>query len=137
MNLGELEEALLPHGKKLRAQERLRRLLGVREVDRPTYERYIIGPIERFDRRKTTFSTLMPNNPFGEEFRKRFKARTGHDSRDPLPYSELESEDRIGHSLSSAAWRLCREYYPEALPITSSEGGGGVTKKLWMSAPIT
>lgn len=107
----------------MRAQERLRRLLGVKEVERPTYERYIIAPIERFDRRKSAFMALDPNNPFGEEYRTQFRARTGHDTwTDPLPYSELEPEDRVGQSLGSAAWRLCREYLPAPLPVTPPEG---------------
>lgn len=66
MNLSQLEKAFLPYNKKLRTQDRLRRFLGVNEVDRPTYEQYIIGPVERFDRRKNAFATLMPDNPFGE-----------------------------------------------------------------------
>lgn len=136
MNLSQLEAAFLPYDKKLLAQERLRRFLGVKEVDRPTYEQYIIGPVERFDRRKNAFATLMPDNPFGEEFRKRFKARTGYDSRGPLPCSELELEDRIGQSLSSAAGRLCREYSPNALPITPPEGRVEITDQAWMSRLI-
>ncbi len=135
MNLSQLEEAFLPYDKKLLAQERLRRFLGVKEVDRPTYERYITGPIERFDRRKNAFATLIPDNLFGEEFRKRYKTRTGYDSREPLPYSELELEDRIGQSLSSAAGRLCREYSPDTLPITPLEGRVE-TDQAWMSRLI-
>lgn len=133
MVFSKLDEALLPYEEKLKAQERWRRLLGVREVERPTYEKDIIGPIERFDRRKTTFATLMPDNPFGEEFRKQFKARTGTDSREPLPYTELEPEDRIGQSLTSAARRLCWEYHPETLPLTPAEGRVEVTDKAWMT----
>ena len=121
MNLSKLEKALLPYEKKLQAQERLRRFLGVKQVDRPTYEKYIIGPIERFDRRKTAFMALMPDNPFGEGFRKRFKAKTGHDHwRDCLPYNKLEPEDRIGQGLAGASWRPCNEYLPEPLPVTPS-----------------
>jgi len=137
MNLSELEKALLPYEKKLQAQERLRRFLGVRQVDRPTYEKYITGPIERFDRRKTAFMSLMPDNPFSEEFRKRFKAKTGHDHwRDRLPYSELELEDRIGQSLAAGSWRPCNEYLPEPLPVTPSEGRVEVTDKAWMTRLI-
>jgi reductive dehalogenase len=136
MVFSKLEEALLPYEEKLKAQERWRRLLGVREVERPTYEKDIIGPIERFDRRKTAFATLMPDNPFGEEFRKQFKARTGSDSRGPLPYTELEPEDRIGQSLTSAARRLCWEYHPETLPLTPAEGRVEVTDKAWMTRLI-
>lgn len=133
MDLSQLEEALLPYEKKLRAQERLRRLLGVKEVEQPTYEKYITGPIERFDRRKDSFNLLMPDNPFGEETRKRFKARTGYDSRASLPYCKLEPEARIGQSLTSAAWRLCRDYHPETLPVTPPDGRLEVTDKAQMS----
>lgn len=133
MDMSKLEEVLLPYEKQLRAQKRRRRLLGVKEVDQPTYEKYIIGPIKQFDRRKNAFMTLMPNNPFGKEFRERFKARTGHTTREPLPYSELEPESRIGQSLTSAAWRLCREYHPETLPLTPPEGQVKVTDKAWMT----
>lgn len=137
INIHKLEKALLPYEKKLQAQERLRHFLGVKEVDRPTYEKYIIGPIERFDRRKNAFMALMPNNPFGEEFRERFKASTGHSHwRDPLPYSELELEDRVGQSLASASWRLCNEYFPQPLPGTPSEGRVEVDDKAWMTRLI-
>ena len=132
-----LEKALLPFEKTLRAQERLRRLLGVREVDRPTYERYITGPVERFDRRRIAFATLHPDNSFGEEFRARFKARTGHDHFwGPLPQSELGDESRIGVSLTLAANRLCVEYRPQTLPITPPEGRLEVTDQAWLSRLI-
>ena len=136
MNLSKLEEALLPYEKKLRAQEKRRRLLGVKEVDRPTYEKYIINPIEQFDRRKQAFQTLKTDNPFGEEFRKRFKARTDYDSIEPLPYSELAPEDRIGQSMTSAAWRLCRKYHFKNLPVTPPEGRVEVTDNTWMARLI-
>jgi reductive dehalogenase len=130
MDLSQPEKALLPYEKKLSAQERLRRILGVKEVERPTYERYITGPIERFDHRKNAFMALMPDNPFGEEIRDRFKKRTGYDSRLPLPHSELEdSEARIGQALASAAWRVCREYDPKTLPATPPKGRIEVTDK--------
>ena len=45
MSASLLEKALLPYEKKLQAQERLRKSLGVKEVERPTYERYITGPM--------------------------------------------------------------------------------------------
>ncbi len=66
---------------------------------------------------------LEPDNPFGETYRRQFKARTGHDTwTDPLPYGELDPLDRVGQSLGSAAWRLCREYLPKPRPVTSAEG---------------
>lgn len=137
MNMHKLGKSLLPYEKKLQAQERLRRLLGVKQVDRPTYEKYITCPIERFDRRKTAFMALSPGNPFGKEFRKRFKARTGYVHwRDRLPYSELEREDRIGQSLGSASWRPCNEYLPEPVPVTPPEGRVEGTNKAWMARLI-
>jgi len=44
-NMEKLEKALQPYEKELRRQERFRRSLGVREVDQPTYLRYITGPV--------------------------------------------------------------------------------------------
>ena len=133
MDLKQLEQALQPYEEELRAQEKRRRFLGVREVDRPTYEKYIIGPIERYDRHRNAFVTLFPNNPYGEEIRRQFKERTGYDNRDSLPYSELEPTDRIGQSISTASWRLCREHHPDMLPVTPPEGQVEVTDKAWMS----
>ena len=134
MDLKRLDEAFLPFEKKLRTQERHRRFMGVKEVERPTYEKQITGPVERFDRRRNAFMAMIPDNPFGEEFRERFKARTGVDHYSkPLPYEELEPLDRIGQSLSSAAWRLCREYHPQTLPVTPAEGRADLTDKVWMS----
>ncbi|MDD5206718.1 MAG: hypothetical protein PHS17_14940 [Desulfobacterales bacterium] len=82
----ELEKALMPFERKLRAQKRLRLLLGVREVDSPTYERYILGPVRRFDSRKNAFAVMMDGNPFGQAFRETYRRRTGVDSfSKPLP----------------------------------------------------
>ena len=134
MDLKRLDEAFLPFEKKLRAQERVRRLMGVKEVERPTYEKHITGPIERFDRRRNAFISLIPDNPFGKEFREQFKARTGVEQYSkPLPYSELEPADRIDQSLQLAVWRLCREYYPKTLPVTPAEGRVDPADKVWMS----
>src|SRR4030042_6568854 len=132
MNISLLEEALQPHELKLQAQETLGKRLGVKEVDRPTYEKYIIGPVERFDRQRSAFLALEPDNPFGEEFRKAFKARTGHDTfTEPLPYSELEPEDRICQSMRLAGARLCQKYLPETLPWSPPEGGGDGGDREW------
>jgi reductive dehalogenase len=137
MDVEFLEKVFLPYEKKLRVQEERRRLLGVTEVDRPTYERYITGPIERFDRWKNAFVALDADNPHGEEFRKRFKARTGHDHwKDPLPYRELDPEDRIGQSLAEAARHMCFSYEPETLPVTPLEGRLEITDKAWLSRLI-
>jgi reductive dehalogenase len=136
MELAKLEVPLLPYEKKLQAQERVRRFLGIKEVEKPTYEKYILGPVERFDRRKTAQSTLRPDNPFGEELRGRFKAYTGYDGTDPFPYSELEIEDRIGQSLVLAGFQPAKEYHHETLPVTPSEGRVEVTDKAWMTRLI-
>ena len=129
-----LNKALFPYEKKLRAQERFRKLLGVTEVDRPTYERYITGPVEKFDREKNAFLTLMPDNPHGEKFRQRFKHHTGYDHyMIPLPQKELDPEDRLGTSLSSGVMRLCLEYHPKTLPVTPPDGRVEVTDLSKMS----
>ena len=123
MDLKNIDKALKPYEKKLRAQEKFRRTLGVKEVARPTYEKYIIGDIERFDRRRTAFVCLAPNNPLGKEFREAFKRRTGHDTfATALPQSKLEIEDRVGASLNAGAGRLCTDYHPETFPVTPQEG---------------
>lgn len=58
MDVHQLEEALFPYEKILRAQEKRRKLLGVKEIDKPTYEKYIIAPIERFKRQKNPMATM-------------------------------------------------------------------------------
>jgi len=64
----------------------------------------------------------MPDNPFGEEFRKRFKALVGNDNWEcSVTYSEMEPEDRIGMSLAEAARRPCFEYHPEPFPVAPPE----------------
>lgn len=122
MDLKSLEEALQPYEDILRAQEKFRRRIGVKQVERPTYERYITGTIERFDRRKNAFLLITPDNPYGAEVRQRWLKHTGQTNREPLPYSEIAPEDRFGQSLTNAAWRLCREYHPKPYPVTPPEG---------------
>ena len=51
-SMDRLEKALLPYEKQLQKQEKLRKRLGVKQVERPTYERYITGPIERFEKER-------------------------------------------------------------------------------------
>ena len=135
MDLRKFDQAFLPFEAKLLAQEELRRRIGVREVDRPTYEKYITGPIERFDHRRNGFMASIPGNPFGEDMRQRLKARgiEGGIPLPPPPYSELEPEDRIGYSLNAAARRLCQEYHPQPLPQTPPEGRVEVTDRRQMS----
>jgi len=131
MDLRKFDQAFLPFEDKLRAQEELRRRIGVREVERPTYERYITGPVERFDHRRNAFMASTPGNAFGEEMRQRFQAR-GIEGGVPLPhppYSELASEDRIGYRLEPAAKRLCQEYHPHPQPQPPPEGRVEVTDR--------
>ena len=137
MRLDRLDKALGPYERVLRAQERFRKMLGVREVERPTYEKYITGTIERFDRRRNAFMVIHPDNPYLEDFREKFIKRTGHGSfLTTLPYSELEVEDRIGQSLQLASYRLCVEHHPKPLDITPPEGRVEVTDRAWMSRLI-
>lgn len=138
MNLKLFDQALLPYEAKLLAREKMRTRIGVREVERPTYEKYIIGPVERFDHRRNAFMATIPGNPFGEEMRQRLKAR-GIEEGIPLPpppYGEMEPEDRIDYSLNAAARRLCREYHPQPLPLTPLEGRVGVFDRVQMSRLI-
>ncbi len=132
-----LEKALLPYEKKLKAQERYIRRLGVKTVERPTYERYITGPVKRFHSQKNAFAVMMPDNPFGEDFKKEYKRRTGvnHFSK-PLPLEELVPEDRIAQAMAAASWRLCMKYYPDPLKVTPTEGRFEVTNRVWMSRLI-
>lgn len=134
MDRRQLDRIFMPYEKTLRAQERFRKRLGVREVERPTYERYITGPVKRFDAKKNAFKILQTDDPAGEDFRKGFKKRTGHDTwTTALPYSELEPGFRIGQSLAAAGWRLCQDYHPENLPVTPPEGRFEVNDRVWMS----
>ena len=65
-SMDRLEKALLPYEKQLLQQERFRRFLGVKEVDQPTYQRYVTGPIERFEKARMAFLCMRPDNPYGE-----------------------------------------------------------------------
>jgi len=132
-----LEQALEPYEKRLRAQERFRRFLGVKEVDQPTYQRYITGPIERFEKERMAFLCMRPDNPHGAELRKKFKARTGHDHYiSPLPYQELDYEDRIGRAMADAGYRICSEFDPEPFPVTPPVGRYEIEDRAWISRLI-
>ena len=132
-----LEKALRPYEKRLRKQEAFRRRLGVKETDQPTYQRYITGPIQRFEKERMAFLCMRPGNPHGEDLRKKFKARTGHDHYlTPLPYAELDVEDRFGRALADAAYRGCCEYDPVPFPVTPESGRVEVDDKAWMSKLI-
>lgn len=129
-----LNKVLVPYEKKLRVQERRRRFLGVKKIDRPTYEKYITGAIEQFDSRQNAFAALLPDNPYGENFRETFKRKTGVPNQNiSLSESELEIEDRISLSMVRAARRLCAEYHPDTLPVTPSVGRVDVNDAKWMS----
>jgi len=138
MNLSQFDQALLPYEAKLVWQEKLRKRIGVQEVEQPTYAKYIIGPIERFDHRRNGFMATIPGNPFGEQMRQRLKARgiEGGIPLPPPPYEELDAEDRIGYSLNAAARRLCQEYHPRPLPLTPLKGRVEVKHRGQMSRLI-
>jgi len=137
LNLKRIDNALRQYENILLAQEQFRKRLGVQEVDRPTYEKDIIGSIERFDRRRTAFVSLQPGNPYGEEYRQQFKRLTGQPSfTTRLPHSQLTPEDRISASMEAAGIRLCTEYHPETLPVTPPEGRVEVDDKAEMSRLI-
>lgn len=132
-----LERALLPYEKRLVAQERFRKFLGVKEVDNPTYQKYIIGPIERFEKKRMAFLCMRPDNPYGEELRRKYKARTGFDRYSvPLAYTELEDEDRIARAIADSSARLCGDYEPDPFPVTPPEGCLQVEDKAWMTRII-
>ena len=132
-----LEQALEPYEKQLVAQERFRRFLGVKEVDQPTYQRYITGPVERFEKERMAFLCMRPDNPHGTELRRKFKARTGHDHYiSPLPYQELDYEDRVGRAMADAGYRVCSEFDPTPFPVTPPAGRFEIEDRAWMSRLI-
>jgi len=132
-----LEKALLPFEKQLQKQEAFRKRLGVKEVDQPTYQRYITGDIERFEKERMAFLCMRPGNPHGEALRKKFKARTGHDHYlTPLAYEELDVEDRFGRALADAGYRACCEYDPVPFPVTPEAGRVDIKDRARMSRLI-
>jgi len=127
-----LEKALLPYEKQLQRQEKFRRLLGVKEVEQPTYQRYVTGPIERFEKTRMAFLCMRPDNPYGEELRRKFKSHTGYDHYlSPLAYGELDYEDRIARSIADASYRACSGYEPSPFPLTPPEGRLEVKDRGW------
>ena len=105
-DLTRLESALQPYEKKLAKQETFRRRLGVVKVEEPTYQRYVTGTIQRFEKERMAFLCMRPENPHGDALRKKFKKHTGYDHYlSPLPYAELEIEDRFGRALADAGYR--------------------------------
>jgi hypothetical protein len=110
-----LERALEPFEEKLKAQEEFRRRLGVKQVDRPTYDRYITGPIEKIDSRRNLFLRDRRENPFADGFPERFQERTGFDSyRDEIPLARLDREERIAFSLHKAPHGSAGECQPQS-----------------------
>ena len=133
-SMDRLEKALLPYERRLRQQERFRRFLGVKEVDHPTYQRYVTGPVERFEKTRMAFLCMRPDNAYGEELRRKFKERTGYDHYlSPLPYAELDYEDRIGRAMADASYRGCAEYKPKPFSVTPPEGRLEIEDRAWMS----
>jgi hypothetical protein len=77
---------------------------------------------------------MRPENPYGEDLRRKFKERTGYDHYlSPLPYEELDYEDRIARAMADASYRGCAEYDPKPFPVTPSEGRFEVEDRAWMS----
>ncbi len=63
------DRELQPFEKILRTQEAYRRAIGVKLVEKPTYERYIAGPLERYDRRRNAPQRIvLPDNPYTGDF---------------------------------------------------------------------
>ena len=132
IRMDRLEAALFPYEKQLQRQEKFRRLLGVKEVDQPTYQRYITGPIERFEKTRMAFLCMRPDNQYGEELRRKFKSHTGYDHYlSPLAYGELDYEDRIARSIADASYRACSGYEPSPFPVTPPEGRLEVKDRGW------
>ena len=84
-----LEKALLPCEKKLQRQERFRRILGVKEVEQPTYQRCPLTPPTRRglrgtcrppnSERKASLPKACPSRKHGNKFeqtKKRNKRQT-------------------------------------------------------------
>ena len=135
--LERLAHALLPYEKQLQHQEAFRKRLGVKTVDDPTYRRYIIGPIERFEKERMAFLCMRPGNPHGKALRKKFKAHTGHDHYlSPLPYESMAPEDRFGRAMADAGYRACSEYDPTPLPVTPPEGRIEAKDTGWLSRHV-
>jgi reductive dehalogenase len=133
-SMDRLEKALLPYEKQLQKQERFRKFLGVKEVDRPTYQRYITGPVERFEKTRMAFLCMRPENPYGEDLRRKFRERTGYDHYlSPLAYEELDYEDRIGRAVADASYRGCAEYDPKPFAVTPPGGRLEIEDRGWMS----
>jgi reductive dehalogenase len=132
-----LEKALLPYEIQLHKQEAFITRLGVKEVDQPTYHRYITGDIARFEKQRMAFLCMRPDNTYGEELRRKFKAHTGRDHYLPQPaYEELDTEDRFGRALADAGYRACCEYDPVPFPVTPEQGRVEINDNVWMSRLI-
>ena len=83
------------------------------------------------------FLCMRPDNPHGAELRKKFKARTGHDHYiSPLPYQELDYEDRIGRAMADDGYRICSEFDPRPFPVTPPAGRFEIEDRVWISRLI-
>ena len=124
-----LDAGLEPYEKKLRAMGDRRRRLGVKKVERPTYERYITGPIERFDRRRMAFLRRDPENPWSEGYAEAYASRADRER----SMAELEVGDRIARSLQEALWKICFTYNPDLRQIPPKEAQVPVDDLPWMT----
>lgn len=127
-----VDVGLEPFEKRLRAMEANRRRLGVREVERPTYEMYITGPIARFDRRKMAFLRRDPDNPYTEGFAEAYASKADRER----TMAELGAGDRIARSFQEALWKICFTYQPDLRQVSSQEAQVPVDDLRWMTRLI-
>jgi len=59
------QEALIKHI----LAEHARKIPGVRKVDQPTYDRFLVGHIERFDQKNTVFSRILWDREYQEQLK--------------------------------------------------------------------
>lgn len=127
-----VDVGLEPFERKLKAMEAYRRRLGVKSVDRPTYERYITGPIERFDRRKMAFLRREPDNPYSDGFAEAYVSKADKER----GMAELDVGDRIARSFQEAMQKVCFTYHPELRKVSPIEARVTVDDLPWMTRLI-
>ncbi len=76
---------------KLTAQSAYRSMMGVRQVEKPTYEKYIEGDVPRFDEVNTTFNRMRMDKEFVDKFL-------------ATPVREWNEWDLEGTALEAGAW---------------------------------
>jgi epoxyqueuosine reductase len=59
------QEALIEHILAKHA----RKIPGVRRVDKPTYDQFLVGPVERFDQKNTVFSRILWDKEYQEQLK--------------------------------------------------------------------